>query len=89
MLSKLSVKTYSPYNDTYETDPDSQFELSFNMLPFIGQDNNVPPGTRPCFTWNNLSFSTSYEWNMELYDGQNLTVGPIWSFTTPAGEALR
>jgi len=87
-LGKISVKTYSPYNNTFETDPDSQFELSFNMLPLIGQVNNVASGTRPCFNWNNLAFSTNYEWNMELYDGQNLTVGPIWNFTTPAGAAL-
>jgi len=87
-LSKISVKTYSPYSDSYETDADSQFELSFNMLPFIGQINNVSSGTRPCFNWNNLAFSTNYEWNMELYDGTNITVGPIWNFTTPAGAAL-
>ncbi|MEI9908980.1 MAG: hypothetical protein WDO71_04515 [Bacteroidota bacterium] len=30
--NKISVKTYSPYANTYETDADSQFDLSFNML---------------------------------------------------------
>jgi len=86
--SKISVKTYSPYTNTYETDDDSQFDLSFNMLPLIGQVNNAASGSIPCFTWSNLSFSTNYEWDMELYDGQNVTIGPVWSFTTPAGAAL-
>ena len=86
-LSKISVKTYSPYTDSYETDPDSQFELSFNMLPFIGQVNNVLSGTRTCFTWNNLASNTNYEWNIELYDGQNITIGPRWNFTTPGATS--
>jgi hypothetical protein len=25
---------------------------------------------------------------MELYDGQNLTLGPVWQFTTPSGASL-
>ena len=80
--NKISVKTYSPYTNTYETDADSQFDLSFNMLPMIGQVNNVSSGTTPCFSWNNLSSNTDYEWRMELYDGQNVTTGPLWRFTT-------
>jgi hypothetical protein len=81
--NKVSVSTYSPYDDTYETDASSQFELPFEMLPQVGQINNVPSGTTPCYNWENLQRSVSYEWNMELYDGQNTTVGPVWSFTTP------
>jgi hypothetical protein len=87
-LNKISVKTYSPFTNVYETDADSQFELPFNMLPVIGQVNNVSSGTIPCFGWNNLSFSTEYEWDLELYDGINKTIGPVWRFTTPSGAAL-
>jgi hypothetical protein len=86
--NKISVKTYSPYTNTYETDADSQFELSFNMLPLIGQVNSVASGTNPCFAWSNLSFDTNYEWDMELYDGQNVTIGPVWRFLTPSGAQL-
>jgi hypothetical protein len=86
--SKISVKTFSPYLNTYETDADSQFDLPFNMLPYLGQVSNVASGTAPCFTWNSLSHSTDYEWNMELYDGANITIGPVWRFTTPAASAL-
>jgi hypothetical protein len=81
-LSKMSVKTYSPYTNTFETDADSQFELPFNFLPPVGQVSNVSSGTAPCFAWSNRAFSTEYEWNMELYDGQNKTIGPVWRFTT-------
>ncbi|MGZ8558046.1 MAG: T9SS type A sorting domain-containing protein [Chitinophagaceae bacterium] len=87
-LNKVSVKTYSPYTNMYETDANSQFELSFNMLPLIGQMNNVQSGTAPCYSWTDLLSSTDYEWGMELYDGQNVTIGPLWSFTTPAEGSL-
>ena len=87
-LNKVSVKTYSPYTDLYETDANSQFELSFNMLPLIGQVNNVPSGTAPCYSWTDLEYATDYEWGMELYDGQNITMGPMWSFTTPVESSL-
>ncbi|MFI5130903.1 MAG: hypothetical protein ACHQFX_12955 [Chitinophagales bacterium] len=87
LQSKVSVKTYSPYLNSFETDADSQFDLSFNMLPFLGQVNNVASGSTPCFTWNNLSYNTDYEWNMELYDGQDVTIGPVWRFTTQAAAS--
>jgi hypothetical protein len=87
-LNKVSVKTYSPYTNTFETDANSQFELAFNMLPVLGQTNTIASGTSPCFAWSNLSFNTNYEWDMELYDGQNLTLGPVWKFTTAANDII-
>ena len=87
-LNKVSVKTYSPYTGLYETDPNSQFELSFNMMPVIGQVNNVSSGTAPCYNWTDLLYETNYEWGMELYDGQNITMGPLWSFLTPTQGSL-
>jgi hypothetical protein len=82
-LNKISIKTYSPYVDRYETDPDSQFELSLNMLPMIGQVNNASSGTKACMNWNDLAPASSYLWDMEIYNGETVTIGPIWSFTTP------
>jgi hypothetical protein len=81
--NKISVKTYSPYADRYETDPDSQFELSFNMLPMIGQVNNISSGTKACLNWNNLAAGNNFEWDMEINNGETVTTGPTWSFTTP------
>ncbi len=86
--SNIAVKTYSPYLNTYETDADSQFDLSLNMLPLIGQVSNVASGSVPCFTWRNLSSGTDYEWDMELYDGQDVTIGPVWKFTIPSPASL-
>lgn len=88
-LSRLSVKTYSPYTDRYETDSDSEFELTLNMLPNIGEIHNGSSVPKECFTWNGLSPNTSYEWNMELYDGRNITVGPVWNFTTTARQPVK
>lgn len=81
--NKVSVQTYSPYTNTFETDASSQFEIPFNMLPELEQINNVASGTNPCYSWTDLLYSSDYEWNMQLYDGQNMTIGPVWSFTTP------
>jgi hypothetical protein len=87
-INMVSVKTYSPFTNTSETDADSQFDLPFNMMPMLGQVNSVPSGTTPCFNWSGLLNSTSYEWDMELYDGQSITMGPIWNFTTASGASL-
>ena len=81
--NKVSATTYSPYTNTFETDASSQFELPFNMLPELAQLNNVASGTNPCYSWTGLLYTSDYEWNMQLYDGQNMTIGPVWSFTTP------
>ncbi|WP_276501299.1 T9SS type A sorting domain-containing protein [Terrimonas pollutisoli] len=80
--NKVSVQTYSPYIDNYETDASSQFELPFVMQPQLGVLNNIPSGTTPCLGWNDLVYNTTYEWGLQLYDGQNITTGPLWSFTT-------
>lgn len=89
-LNKLSAKTYSPYLGTFETDADSQFELDINLttnpnnFALIGELPAVGSGTTACTNWPNLLSSTGYEWYVELFDGTNTTVGPVWSFTTPA-----
>lgn len=82
--NKVSVQTYSPYTNTFETDASSQFELPFNMLPELGEVNNVASGTNSCYSWTDLLYTSNYEWNMQLFDGENMTIGPLWSFTTPS-----
>lgn len=81
--NKVSATTYSPFTGAFEIDASSQFELPFNMLPELGQVNNVPSGTTPCYSPTDLLYTTTYEWNMQLSDGGNMTMGPLWSFTTP------
>ncbi len=89
-LNKLSVKTYSPYLGTYETDADSEFDLSVNLGAYtlIGEVANATSGTNVCANWPGLLQLTEYEWYAEVFDGENTTTGPLWTFTTPAGGPL-
>jgi hypothetical protein len=73
----VSVKTFSPVTNAFETDGDSQFDLSIDLAPTnnftkLGQLTNVSSGTRPCFTWNDLSPNTEYEWYMGFQMVQQL-----------------
>lgn len=86
-INNVSVKTYSPYANTYETDTSSQFSLAVNLssaAPFalVGEVSNVSSGTNACVSWPSLESNAEYEWYAEVFDGQNTTNGPIWSFTT-------
>ena len=91
--NNISVKTYSPVTNAFETDGDSQFDLSVNLTPTnnytrLGQLTNVPSGSRPCFTWNDLNANKEYEWYMEISDGTTTTTSPVWSFSTTFGAPL-
>ena len=88
----IHASTYSPTLNRYETDPASQFTLSFDMggVPFaeLGAVGNVPSGGNAGALWTALQPGESYEWYVTVSDGQALTAGPVWSFTTPpAGGA--
>lgn len=89
-LNTVYAKTFSPYLNAFETDSDSEFPLSVNLgaYTFIGEANNVASGSNICINWPNLEQSTVYEWYVEATDGENTTVGPLWSFTTPVNSPL-
>ncbi|MBP8000546.1 MAG: hypothetical protein KA314_12365 [Chloroflexi bacterium] len=86
----VSVQTYSPWLNQFETDADSQFTLSYDMQPpgsayqIIGTNNNVVSGANTTVNWPNLTAFTEYEWYVTINDGTNTTTGPIYSFTTGA-----
>ncbi len=96
----VSIKTYSPYTDTFETDADSQFTFSYNMqLPTgagtpgtayaaIGTNTNVPPGTQTSFAWSGLQPNKTYEWYAVVTDaaGGTVTTGAR-RFTTTVNSA--
>jgi hypothetical protein len=91
----IRVKTYSPWLDQYEADPDSssQFTLPYNMSssqPFtlLGTLQNVPSGSTANFAWPNLSTSTPYEWYVTVSDGAATVTGPIWRFTTRSTHTI-
>ncbi len=88
-INNVSVKTYSPFTNTYEQDASSEFDLAVgmggNQAPFtlIGELNNVASGTSPCLNWPGLDGCTEYEWYVEVFDGNLTTTGPVWNLITP------
>jgi hypothetical protein len=91
----IRVKTYSPWLDQYEADPDSssQFTVPYNMSssqPFtlLGTLQNVPSGSMASFPWPNLSTSTPYEWYVTVSDGAATVTSPIWRFTTRSTHTI-
>jgi hypothetical protein len=83
----ISVNTYSPWLDQWETDNNSQFTLPYTMsteFPFqlLGSENIVPSGSTSMFNWSNLDSNTEYEWFVTIDDGEDITISPTWTFTT-------
>jgi hypothetical protein len=81
---EISVKTYSPWLDSYETDADSQFVLAYDMEDYInlGTVNDVSSGNNASLPWSGLAAETTYEWYVEVTDGSETIASSIWSFTT-------
>ena len=50
----------------------------------IGNASNVSSGTTASLNWGGVNPSSTYQWYVELYDGQYTTAGPIWTFDTGA-----
>jgi hypothetical protein len=95
---KISVQTFSPTRNSgqgeYETDSDSQFELTDDMewsAPFegFGGVNEAASEMVVSIPWSGLGFATAYEWYVTVSDGTGTTTSPTWSFTTgPPGHQL-
>jgi hypothetical protein len=95
----VSVKTYSPYTDKYETDANSQFSFSYNMQPngagspgtpiaALGTNVNVSPGSQSSFVWTGLQANRTYEWYVQVTDEQGNTVfSSPRQFTTTVNSA--
>jgi len=79
---KIEVKTYSPYLNQYETDTNSQFNL-VDYSRYLGRVLNVASNTNATFNWTNLKSSTTYEWFIEVVDGDGVkATSNVWNFTT-------
>lgn len=82
----ISVKTYSPWLDQYETDSNSEFTLSYDMsaagYASIGTLTNIESGDVATINWENLDPNTEYEWYAVISDGAEEITSPVWSFTT-------
>ncbi len=84
---EIHVQTYSPTLDQFETDQDSDFVLSYDMVsapPFVelGSLPGVASGANAEFPWTGRAAGTTYEWRALLDDGSGQTTGPIWTFTS-------
>ncbi len=97
--NNVSVKTYSPYTSTYETDSNSQFNMNISLVTnsnliatdtfhLISELNDVWSGSSPCVWWNSLEVNANYEWYAEVYDGKNKITGPIWSLVTSHSSSI-
>jgi hypothetical protein len=96
----VSVKTYSPWTDSFETDGSSQFSFGYNMqLPTgpgsaataytnIAVITGLASGAQTSTVWDGLQASRTYEWYVAVTNevGDYGVAGP-WRFTTSSGFA--
>lgn len=82
----IRIRTYSPWTNEYENDWNSQFELPYNMarsgFQVIGTNTGVASGTETSVEWPSLAYATAYQWYVTVDDGEVVTTGPVWTFTT-------
>lgn len=52
----------------------------------IGEVSEVSTGSEVELEWNNLSYNTTYQWYVEVDDGEHITRSDTWSFTTELKE---
>jgi hypothetical protein len=95
----VSIKTYSPSTDSYETDADSQFSFSYNMQPngagspgtpyiALGTNSSVAPGSLATLLWPGLQAGKTYEWYVTVTDaGGHTVLSPSSQFTTTVNAA--
>ncbi|HVV00350.1 MAG TPA: Ig-like domain-containing protein [Verrucomicrobiae bacterium] len=96
----VSIKTYSPYTDEFETDANSQFSFGYNMqlpggpgapaTPFVsvGTNADVASGATTTFTWRGGQPNTAYEWYAKVTDTDgNTFFTPTRTFVTASNAA--
>ncbi len=84
--STIHVQTYSPIQDTYQTDSANDFTLPYTMVsgaPFtsLGDVTGAPVPSRQCTPWPGREGGKTYEWYATVADGNSTTTGPRWTFT--------
>ena len=89
----ITVKTYSPWTDKFETDFNSQFTLPYDMTPSIPSSpgtsfaaiatKTVESGSTTSVAWPGLDGNQSYQWYVKLTDAfGNQTFSEIFNFAT-------
>lgn len=88
--NRISVKTYSPVLNQWETDADSQFDLVYGMQGAAWQvlgTVNLASGGTASLPWPGLAALSGYEWYATVSDGHSTVTGPVWIFTTGNGAS--
>jgi hypothetical protein len=83
----VSVKTYSPWLNQFETDTNSQFTFNCDLqttsnYSVIGSNANVASGNTSGVLWSNLLPNTCYQWYALVNDGNNSVKSQVFKFTT-------
>jgi hypothetical protein len=85
----ISVKTFSPYANQYETDASSQFTIHCNLEPrytHIGTLTNVPSGSYSNIQMHNYLQNTCYQWYATVSDGVHTRTSNVSRFTTGGAD---
>lgn len=95
--SLVTIKTFSPWLNQYETDANSQMTFSYKMtLPTgagspgtayvaLGTNSAVAPGSQTSLTWSGLQAGKSYDWHVKVTDAAgNSAMSPACRFATLA-----
>ncbi len=96
----VTVRTYSPWLDQYETDANSQMTFSYNLqlaggpgapgTPYLPLATNaaVAPGTVTSHVWSGLQANENYDWFVQVTDVHgNRRISPAWRFATVPNSA--
>ncbi|NQX00830.1 metallophosphoesterase, partial [bacterium] len=84
----VHVKTYSPTLNQFQTDANSQFDLTMDLQsglgPFVvvGTQTNVAPGSTVSLPTATLNPGTRYEWYATVSDANTSIQSATQSFTT-------
>jgi hypothetical protein len=95
----VTIQTYSPWLNKYETDANSEMYFSYNMQPggpgspgtpwqALGTNTAVEPGSVSSLKWRDLIPGRTYEWYASVTDTNgNTTTTPRWHFTATANAS--
>jgi hypothetical protein len=96
----VTVQTYSPWTDEYETDDDSEFYFTYNMqvpggsgaagtaYTALGTNTGVHSGDVVSCAWPGLHADKTYEWYVTLTDELgNTSTSPTWRFISAPNAA--
>ncbi len=93
--STVTIKTYSPWLNQYQTDANSQMSFSYKLqlptgpgsagTPYVavGTNTGVEPNTLSSFAWSGVQAKKSYDWYVTVADSSgNIVTSSEWQFST-------